>query len=455
VYLDVIGTLPTAAETRKFLADSGPDKRARLVDDLLRRPEYADYWALLWADRLMVSRPVLGAKQAHAFHRWLHRGLKENRPVDRLAREIITAEGPLDEVPQAAFYKATPKPGETASALSQVFLGVRIACAECHHHPFVVWTQRDYHGMLAFFSGVSVRKGPAGEMLIADKPGAVHHPRTGEVVRPYPLGKEMPAEESGDNRRLILADWMTRPENPWFARNVANRVWAHFLGRGLVEPVDDVRATNPPTNPELLDALAGHLIKHKYDVKALIRFITSSQAYQLSSRPNETNESDQQNYSRALFRRPPAEVLLDMVCQTTGVPERFDGFPLGTRAIGLWDSKTSNYFLRVFGRPERTSACACERGGEPSVAQVLHLLNSPEVHDRLTHAGGTVARLVALHQKDEPLVEELYLTFFSRPPTTAERETALRYLSKRPDRRSAAEDLAWSLLCSLEFAFNH
>jgi hypothetical protein len=266
----------------------------------------------------------------------------------------------------------------------------------------------------------------------------------------------MPAVNPAGDRRQVLADWLTAPDNPYFARNIANRVWAHFMGRGLVEPVDDVRATNPPTNPELLDALARHLIDNKYDVKALIRTIAASRIYQLSSKPNDTNERDEQNYSRALFKRIDAEVLLDMVCQTTGVGEKFSGVPAGTRAIQLWDSRVSHYFLKLFGRPERASACECERNTEPGVAQVLHVLNSPEIQAKLSHEGGSITRLVKQHADDGKLADELYLTFFSRLPTDKERGVAVEYLSRdKAKRREAAEDLVWSMMNSLEFIFNH
>jgi hypothetical protein len=255
---------------------------------------------------------------------------------------------------------------------------------------------------------------------------------------------------------LLLADWMTAPDNPWFARNLANRMWAHFLGRGLVEPVDDVRATNPPTNPELLDALAKHLIENKYDVRKLIRTIIASRVYQLSSKPNATNEKDEQNYSRALFKRIEAEVLLDMVCQTTGVPEKFRGVPAGYRAIQLWDSRVNHYFLKLFGRPVRASACECERTHEPGVAQVLHILNSPAIHGKLSDDTGRLTQLLKQKADDGSLVEELYLTFFSRLPTDEERKLAVEYLAKdKAKRREAAEDLAWSMMNSLEFVFNH
>ena len=354
VYLDVIGTLPTADEARRFLDDRRLDKRARLVDELLERPEYADYWALQWSDLLRVDRQALGSKRAYAYYQWIHESMAANQPFDEFARAIVTADGPLGEDAPANFYKVVTRPGDEAGTLSQVFLGVRIGCAECHHHPFDRWSTADYYSMTAYFSGVSLKPIGRDEAVFADGVPEARNPRTGEEYFAHPLGEPAPAKapEPGD-RRAALADWLTRPANPFFARNLANRVWAHFLGRGLVEPVDDVRATNPPTNPELLDALAKCVIDNKYDVKALIRTITASRVYQLSSKPNATNERDEQNYSRAMFKRIQAEVLLDMVCQTTGVGERFDGAPAGTRAIQLWDSKASHYFLKVFGRPAR------------------------------------------------------------------------------------------------------
>jgi hypothetical protein len=456
VYLDVIGTLPTPDEARRFLDDKRPDRRARLVDELLDRPEYADYWALKWADLLRIDRQALGHKRAYGYYKWVRDGLAQNKPYDRFVREIVTAEGPLGEVGPASFYKAVTKPGEAASTLSQVFLGVRIACAECHHHPFDRWSQSDYYGMTAFFAPLAVRGGPRDEMLLAAGAAEAKNPRTGETSLAHALAVPPPKEMTKGDPRPALAAWMTAPDNPWFARNLANRMWAHFLGRGLVEPVDDVRATNPPTNPELLDALAKSFVDSKYDVKQLIRTITASRAYQLSSKPNATNERDEQNYSRALFRRIDAEVLLDMVCQTTGVPEKFSGVPAGSRAIQLWDSQVRHYFLKLFGRPVRASACECERVREPGVAQVLHFLNSPEIHAKLAHDGGTVAKLVKDRADDAALVEELYLTFYSRRPTEKEKKVAVEYLKEHGGkRREAAEDLAWSLMNTLEFVFNH
>lgn len=454
-HLDIIGTLPTAAETRRFLADESSDKRSQLVDALLKRPEFADFWALKWADLLRVDRQKLGQRDAYAYYRWIREQFAANRPMDQFARALLTAEGPLDDAPAGHFYKVVSKPGEMANAVSQVFLGIRIACAECHHHPFDRWSQTDYYGMSGFFSQVSVRKGALGEMLLAEGNPGVKHPRTGEPVQPYALGTEMPAAAPAGDRRRVLAEWFTAPENPWFARNLANRLVAHFLGRGVVEPVDDVRATNPAGNPALLDAVAKSLAESKFDLKQFIRTLTASRTYQLSATPNETNAQDEQNYSRALFKRLPAEVLLDAVSQVTGVPEKFDGVPAGVRAIQLWDSQTQHYFLKLFGRPVRATACECERNSEASIAQVLHLMNSPALQAKLAHADGRMARLAAAQPDPERLAEELYLTFFNRLPSDAERQLARRHFAAHPNRQQAVEDLAWSLMNTMEFVFNH
>jgi len=456
VYLDVIGTLPTPAETRGFLADQRADKRARLVDALLQRPEFADYWALKWADLLRVDRQALGHKRAYAYFRWIRESIAANKPLDQFAQELLTAEGALEDNGPANFYKVVNKPGEAANTLSQVLLGVRISCAECHHHPFDRWGQSDYFGMQAFFTPVAARGTGKSEVMLASGNPVTTIPQTGATIFAHALGTRMPAANPTGDRRLVLAQWLTAAENPFFARNLANRTWAHFLGRGLVEPVDDVRATNPPSNPELLDALANYLAEHKFDFRQLVRVLTASRVYQLSSRPNATNERDEQNYSRALFKRLPAEVLLDMVSQTTAVPEKFPGVPAGFRAVQLWDSKVPHDFLKLFGRPVRASACECERVHQPSVAQVLHFLNSKELHAKLEHEGGTVAQLVRQEKEDDKLVEALYLMFYSRPPGEKERTVAVGFLQKEPERRrQAAEDLAWSMLNSLEFIFNH
>ena len=454
VYLDVIGTLPTADEARRFLSDKRANKRELLVDELLERPEYADYWALKWSDLLRVDRQTLGHKRAYAYYRWIRDSFAKNKPFDQFARELLTAEGPLEEVGPANFYKVATKPGEAASSLSQVLLGVRIACAECHHHPFDRWSQTDYFGMTAFFTPLGTRPSARGESVQAQGDPVSKHPRTGETILPYALATKMPDKAPAGDRRVVLASWLTAAQNPFFARNLANRTWAHFLGRGLVEPIDDVRDTNPPSNPELLDALAKQVVDTKFDVKQLIRAITKSRTYQLSSKPNATNEKDEINYSRSLFRRIDAEVMLDMVSQTLGVPEKFGGAAPDTRAIQLWDSKVNHYFLKLYGRPQRATACECERIVEPSVSQILHLLNSPEIHAKLTHERGNIAKWVRDKKGDAELVDEIYLTFYSRLPSEPERKTSVDFLQRNATaRRQAAEDLAWTLMNTLEFGF--
>ena len=457
VYLDVIGRLPSAAEAREFLTDSSDGKRARLVDNLLELPEYADFWALKWADLLRVDRLALGHAEAFSYYTWVHDAVAANKPLDRLASELVLAEGPLSEQPAGYFFKATKKPGEMAASLSQVFLGIRITCAECHQHPYDRWTQRDYHGMSAFFGQVKYKKIAAGEeSLVTEGSPQLKHPRTKENINPYALGTAMPEKAPEGDRRAALASWMTAPENPWFARNMANRYWAHFLGRGLVEPVDDVRATNPASNPALLEELTKHLVDAKFDPKALIRFITASRTYQLSSKANEVNEKDEQNFSRALFRRMPAEVLLDAVSDVTGMPEKFESVPEGSRAVQLWDSQQQHYFLKLFGRPMRATACECERSPGASISQALHLMNSPGIQAKLSHEGGTLAHMAASDRDDAALVEDLYLSCFSRFPTDEEKRLALEHLKKPgANRRVLLEDVAWALINSLEFVFNH
>ncbi|HEX5103511.1 MAG TPA: DUF1549 and DUF1553 domain-containing protein [Pirellulaceae bacterium] len=460
VYLDLIGTLPTSDEARAFLADGRTNRRALLVEQLLQRPEFADYWALKWADLLRVDRQALGHKGAYDFYRWIHESLATAKPLDVMAREIVTAEGPLAETPPANFYSAVREPGKAASTVSQVFLGVRIECAQCHHHPFDRWSQEDYFGMTAYFAQLQRKSTPLGEILLAEGDPATTHPRTGQAIPAHALAQPMREKNPAGDRRQELAAWLTAPENPWFARNIANRVWAHLLGRGLVEPVDDFRATNPPSNPELLNALAAHLASQRFDLRSLLRAVCASRTYQHASHTNETNAKDEQNYSRALYKRMDAEVLLDALCQTTGVPDQFDGAPAGTRAIELWDSQVEHYFLRLFGRPVRQTACECERVVEPSVAQVLHLLNSERVDGKLRHEAGRVAELAQSETSDQRLVEELYLTALSRYPSDAERNTGVEYLAAAAlgdvsQRRARAEDLLWTLLNSLEFVFNH
>ena len=456
VTFDTIGRLPTVEEARAFLASDQSDKRARWIDAILQMPEFNDVWSLEWSDLLRVDRAALGHKAAHDYYQWIHGSLAARKPLDVMASELLTAEGPLAEVPQGAFYKVMQKPGDAASTVSQVFLGVRIACAECHHHPHDRWSQDDYYGMTAFFAQVGRKTSARGEAVVTQGEPKTLHPRTGRDVRAHALGEPEPEELVLTDRRQHLARWLTAPDNPWFARNLANRVWARYLGRGIVNPVDDVRATNPPSNPLLLDALAADLVRQRFDLRGLIRTIANTATYQRSSDPNVTNADDEQNFSRALMRPLGAEVLLDATSDATGVVEKFAGQPAGTRAVQLWDSRVANYFLKLFGRPLRMTACTCERSVEPNVTQVLHLLNAPALQAKLAHDAGRLHRLASGPYDDAAVIDEIYLAFVSRHPTDAESAKLVRFLQAAgAGRTRAVEDVGWSLLNTLEFVLNH
>ena len=455
VYIDTIGTLPTADEARIFLASKNADKREQLIDQLLDRDEFSTYWALKWSDLLRVDRLALGHENAYLYYNWIRESFQENKPLNQFARELLVAEGPLRESPAGLFYKAVPTANKRASAVSQVFLGIRIECAECHHHPYDRWGQKDYFGMQAFFTQLQYKPSRAGEMLLTSGSPVTKHPRTGEVVNAYALGTGMPEQSPEGDRRQVLADWMTATNNPWFASNVANRTWAHFLGRGIVEPVDDVRLTNPPTNPALLDALSQHFRDSGFDYRRLVKTILMSATYQRSPDVNRTNERDEQNYSRYLFKQLEAEVMLDAISQVTGRMEKFEGVPAGSRAIELWDSSVPNYFLKVFGRPVRATACECERVSEPTISQVLHVLNSPEIQKKLSHQDGRIRSIAVDFADNKKAVQEIYLTCFARYPTSDELAAAVEYLEQTDDRQTGLEDVAWSVMNSLEFLFNH
>ncbi len=453
-YLDIAGRIPTASEARAYLAD--PDRKA-LVDTLLESPGYVDYASLLWADILRVDSDALGQRDAYAYYRAIHSAIAQNVPLDEFVRKFLTATGPLPENPAGHFHRVNNKPGQTAAMAAQTFLGLRITCAECHQHPYDRWTQEDYYGFQAYFASVSPKALGANQFaLLANKPPTAKHPRTGERIVAHPLGETQPEEAASGDQRPELASWMTSPENPWFSRNMANRIWARLLGRGLVEPVDDFRSTNPASHPELLVALADYLVQHNYDGKALIRLITSSHTYQLASTTSPANQNDEKNFSRALFRRLPAEVLMDAVCDATGVPEKFTRSAPGMRAVQLWDSRHEHYFLKLFGRPARVSPCECDRATGASISQALHLMNSPAIEAKLAHAGGLMARLNETFPDDTRLVDELYLTCFARYPTQTEKDQATKYLHRKAaHRQQAVQDLAWSMLNSIEFLFNH
>lgn len=449
-YLDVIGTLPTAKEARAFLTDKRKDRRARLIDHLLTRDEYAQYQAMRWADLLHVDKDKITPQGAVAITRWLKTQFSQNVPYDRFVRSILTARGSTVAESPTSFFVAHKTPEEMGRSVSQIFLGVRIECAQCHHHPFDRWGQDDYFGFAGFFTGVASK----GNKVRAQTGSDLKHPRTKEPVPTAGLGAEPVSLETGKDRRAALADWMTSPKNPFFARAIANRLWAHYFGRGLIDPIDDVRATNPATNEPLLNALGAHLIEVKYDLKAFTRTLLSSRVYQLSTRPNETNRLDEQNYSRAAWKPLPAEVLLDAVCQATGSAEHFNGWPKGSRAIQIWDNRMPSYFFKIFGRPARLTSCACERGAEPSIVQALHLMNAPETVSKIRHRDGRAATLARSRLTPDQIVEELYLTTLSRYPTEAEKKLMKQAFLEAETRREAVEDILWALLNTKEFTFN-
>jgi hypothetical protein len=456
VYLDTIGTLPTAAETRAFLGSTDPRKRSLLIDSLLQRPEYADYWAMIWSDLLRVDKDLVTPRGAVAMTRWLRRQFTDNRPYDEFARAILTARGPTGREGPASFYVVMNSPELAGRSVAQLFLGVRIACAQCHHHPSAQWGQDDYFALAGFFTGVVPKKLPGGGDAVVCAGGTdLKNPRTGLTIPARPLGAA-PADFAGrPDRRAVLAEWMTSPDNPYFAAAIANRLWAHYFGRGLVEPIDDLRPTNPATNGPLLDDLARHLRETRYDLKAFTRTLLLSRAYQLDGRTSESNAEDVQHFSHATVKALPAEVLLDALVQVTGVPEKFNGWPEGHRAIQVWDNRMPSYFFRIFGRPMRASVCECERSNEPSISQALHLMNSGEIADKIRSPRGTARRLADSARTPAEIVEELYLAALARFPTARERAVMLEaFAAPGADRRAAAEDVLWTLLNTKEFLYN-
>lgn len=455
VFLDTIGTLPTSAEVRSFLADTDPNKRRKLIDALLERPEYADYWAQRWADLLQVDKDIITPQGTVAMTRWIHRQIRANTPWDRFVYDILTSRGSTVGNSPAGFFQVQADPEKSARAVSQLFLGVRIECAQCHHHPFERWDQNDYFALASFFTGVDRKSLPGGALKIIDKPGEdLKHPRTGEIIPAAGLGAAPAMFPDPKDRRRVLAQWLTAKENSLFVRCIVNRMVGHYWGRGLVEPVDDLRATNPASNEPLMQALANHLIEVNFDLKAFTRTLLNSRVYQLDSTVIDSNRLDDQNYSRAAIKPMPAEVLLDAMSQATGIPERFNGWPEGYRAIQVWDNKLPSLFLETFGRPVRQSVCACERGVEPSMAQALHLMNSETTTVKIEDRRGRAASLAASDIPPSAIIEELYLATVSRFPTAQEQELMQRSLTETNDRRKAVEDILWTLLNTREFVFN-
>ncbi len=454
MFLDTIGRLPTPQEAKEFLADAGSDKRSRWIESVLVRDEYADLWAMKWGDILLVDRQKLGNRGAYEFHRWLHDQFATNRPYDAWARDLITATGNSAKNGPANLYRSMDNPEGLTRVLSQAFLGVRLECAQCHHHPFEKWSQDDFYGMTGFFTGLE-RKPLGTNQVLVYHAGLreTRIPFSNKLVPTRVLDGPALTAVSGDPRR-VLADWMTSPKNPWFARLAVNRLWKHFLGRGLVESEDDLRSTNPPTNEPLLDYLTGRLVQENFNLKAVMREILNSHVYQLSAVTSDSNQDDEQNFSHYLAKRLPAEVMLDAISDVTGVAEAFPGQPAGTRAVQLWDNRLPSYFLEIFGRPERTSPCECGRSSEPTMAQALHLMNAPEIETRLAAPAGRVAKLVERGLGPQELADELSLAAMGRFPTPHERKIADELFAAGP-RSEAAADFLWTLLNSRDFLFNH
>lgn len=461
--LDTIGVLPTAEEARAFLADPNADKRAKWIEHLLSRPEYSDYWANKWADLLRPNPDRVGVKSIFVLDQWLREQFRNNTPYDRFVREILLAEGSNHRDGPAVVYRDRREPTELTTMFSQLFLGTRMDCAKCHHHPNEKWSQADFYQVAAFFgpvkqkgTGLSPPISGGTETFYFVPGGTVKHPVTEEVMTPRPLdGAPLNISTNIDPRRAF-ADWVTDPKNPFFAKAAVNRVWAGFFGRGFVQPVDDFRVSNPASNEPLLEALAVEFAKHGYDFQYLMRTILSSRLYQLSSTPNEYNIADTKEFSRSYRRRLPAEVLLDAVADITGVPDDFNGCPPGTRAVQTWSYKVRSQFLDAFGRPNSSSDCPCDRDARTSVVQSLHMMNSRGLQAKLSNKDGRVKRLADSKRTPEEIVTELYLGAFSRFPTEQEAKAATAvFATPGAARQTATEDVLWALLNSVEFQFNH
>jgi hypothetical protein len=471
VYLDITGTLPRPDQVRAFLANADAQKRDKLIDELLETPEYAYLFANKWADILRVKRrgEAQRAEGTFGFHNWIREAMAKDMPYDQFVRGILGAVGDDRVSPPTVWYKELQQPEQFVDDVAQVFLGQRLACAQCHHHPYEKWSQDDYWGLAAFFGRIGrkneqvlggINNQQVQRQVIFNKPsGAVSNKRTGQPAKIQALDGAPMEVAPEDDPRLKLVDWMADAKNPFFARAVANRYWAHFFGRGIVDPLDDMRVTNPPSNPELLDALAKELVDSKYSLKHLIKVIVKSRTYQLSAVPNETNKHDKQAFARFYPRRMSAEVLFDAVNQVTNAPAGFGGLPSDkfapNRAIMLPDESFPSYFLDVFGRPQRISACECERVSEANLAQALHLLNSQEIQDKLTRGGARADLLAKDPRPDAEKIEEMFLWTFARRPSAEHLKVALEHVNRNAaNRKLAYENLLWALLNTKEFVFN-
>ncbi|HEY1187976.1 MAG TPA: DUF1553 domain-containing protein [Gemmata sp.] len=454
-YLDVIGLHPKPDEVRAFGADKDPKKREKLVDALFERPEFVDHWSLKWGDLLQNSRNTVSAPALFQFREFIRSAVASNTPMDTFARQLLTARGGLSDDPASVYFTISKDTNDTVERVTQVFCGVRMLCARCHSHPMENWTQADYFGIASFFTQVTAKQDPRAPAVANTKvvslnlaAGSATNPRTGRAQAPRFLGGAEPNLAAGTDRRAAYAKWLTEPKNPFFARGIVNRYWSYFFHRGIIDPVDDIRSTNPPINPALLDALAADFVKSGFDTRHLIRRIVTSQTYQRTGAANGSNAADEQNFSHALPRRVPAEALLDSLVQATAVAEPL---PNGFRAAQLPDASSENTFLKLFGKPQRMDACECERDNGSNMLQALHFLNGKSILGRVRNPGARPALLLAKKLTDAELVTELYLWSLARSPSAKELEVGTDFVKASETRAAGAQDLMWALLNSKDF----
>jgi hypothetical protein len=456
VNLDICGMLPTAEETEQFVADADPAKREKLVDKLLERKEFVELWVMKWSELLQIrSTQYVSYKATLLYYTWLQEQIAGNVPINEMVQKLLSAQGGTFSNPATNYFQAEQDRLKTAENVAQVFMGMRIQCAQCHNHPFDRWTMDDYYSFAAFFAQIGRKAGadPRETIVFNSGGGEVNHLVGGRAMPPKFLGGAVP-DVAGRDRRDVLAEWLASSENPFFAKNLANIVWAHFFGRGIVHEVDDVRVSNPPVNGPLLEALGKKFTEYKYEFKRMVRDICTSRTYQMSTLMNETNAEDERNFSHAALRRIRAEILLDVISQVTETKDKFAGLPLGARAVQIADGNTATYFLTTFGRATRETVCACEVKMEPNLGQALHLMNGESVHEKVKQ-GGVVGKLLESDKTPQQVADELYLRCLSRKPTEQETAAINEQLAAAGDAKGALEDVFWALLNSREFLFNH
>lgn len=455
VYLDIIGQLPKIDELNRFLQSKDKKKRAKLVDELLGRKEFVDMWVLKWAELLQIrTQRNVSPKAMLSYYNWLKKRVSDNVPMDQMVQEILSAQGGNFTSPASNYFQIERDTLKLSENVAQVFMGMRIQCAQCHNHPFDRWTQNDYYGFAAFFSQIGRKRGqdPRETVIFNRGRGEVRHPVSKKPVAPKFLGGAAP-NTRGKDRRVVLGKWLASKENPYFAKNLANIVWSHFFGRGIIDPVDDVRVSNPASNPELIAELGKRFTSYKYNFKSLVRDICTSRAYQRGLATVE-NAFDKSNFSHAGVRRIKAEVLLDCISQVTDTKQKFRRLPLGARAVEIADGTYSTYFLQIFGRPKRETVCSCEVKMEPTLSQALHLINGETVTRNILK-GQYVRRRMLKGKKPLQIIDEIYLRCLSRPMTGSEREVFKKFIAEGKNKRMAIEDVFWAVLNSREFLFNH